>query len=59
MKKIICWLFGHELLTVHYCSNYSEKLVCTKCKRYYGMNHDVRVFIPWNEGLKLDTCDHN
>lgn len=55
MKKIICWLLFHDLVVVHSCSPNTQKLLCKRCERFFGINHSVRVFIPWTPDLEM--CD--
>ena len=54
MSKIICFLFGHKLEVVKGYDTHSgcRKLYCLRCKRYYGINDNVRLFIPWDFELE-------
>jgi len=60
MKRFVCWLLGHELEVVHYCSRSSQKLTCLRCERFFGINHAVRVFVPWTPDLSEPRgCPHH
>ncbi len=58
LKRLICLLVFHRLVIVHECSRHSRKLQCVRCKRFFGMNDDARVFIEWSIDLRLDGCEH-
>lgn len=49
IQKIKCWFNRHELWEVERLSFSSQKLYCSSCKNYFAINHDVRVFLPWDE----------
>ena len=53
-KKLLCKLLNHKLIVV-WSSKYSasQKLYCRRCKRYYAINHDVEVFLPWDYSFEL------
>ena len=55
MKKLLCKLFFHKELKVIKTnkSGSFQKLYCPRCKRYFGINHSVRVFIPWDSELEV------
>lgn len=51
--NIICWIFFHKLKVIKTSqSGTCQKLYCSRCKRYFGINHDVRAFIPWDSELE-------
>lgn len=53
MKRFLCKIKGHDLIVVKtYCFGTCQKLYCRRCKRFFGINHNVRVFIPWDSGLE-------
>ncbi len=57
MNRLLCWLFCHpRLIVVHRCSKTSYKVQCVRCRRYFGMNDDVRSFLVWSEDLEF--CKH-
>jgi len=57
MKKLICWVFFHDLVVVKNYGYASQKLKCNRCKRYYGINHSVRAFIPWDYEMEVSMKD--
>lgn len=53
MNKIICFIFGHKLIKVPgYDRGYAAKLLCKRCNRYFGINHNVKAFVPWDKDLE-------
>lgn len=59
MKRFIarmkCKLLGHNLTVVDVSSTgNSEKVGCSRCVGYFGMNHAVRAFIQWDK--ELEQC---
>ena len=53
LKKIKCKISGHKL-SVKDISNTGnvEKTYCSRCERFYGMNHDVKAFLKWDNELE-------
>lgn len=57
----ICRIFGHPRYRVLRTSQNGtmQKLQCVRCKRLFGINHTVRMFIPWDSELEaLMREDH-
>ena len=50
IKKLICKIFFHDLEVIK-DYKHSQKLYCRRCKRYFGINHDAKAFIPWDKEL--------
>lgn len=56
--RIACWLFGHRYRTWQRFGFTSERVVCPRCGRSWGMHHDTRSFIEWSrdlEGMYVQT----
>lgn len=51
MKKLLCFLFFHKLRVVHSCTAISQKLICTRCKKFFGIHHGAKAFLPWDAEL--------
>lgn len=48
-RQMLClWLPWHRWVARKKVSAQSDYLRCS-CGREYGMNHDVRVILPWDE----------
>jgi hypothetical protein len=46
----LCCAFGyHRFFAIGRCGIASEHVGCRDCYRQWGMNHDVRAFLPWSE----------
>ena len=58
MKRLIalikCKLLGHEYRMHTYYDDNVQKIKCARCKKYFGINHDVRSVIPWDD--ELEKC---
>lgn len=53
IKRLICWLFGHDLKVIKKLSIQCEKLFCIRCRRYFAINHNVRAFLPYDDVKEL------
>jgi len=51
VKRIICLLLGHKYYRVKKLGYQSELVGCNRCGKFYGMNHDVRVILPFDKDL--------
>lgn len=51
LAKLICFVFGHRYIVAQEFSDHARRVVCPDCRGDWGMNDDVRVFIPWDEEL--------
>jgi len=47
-----CWLIGHKQKVVKYYSDNVQKLQCQRCKKHFGICHDVRAVLPWDDELE-------
>ena len=52
LKKIKCWVFGHQYRLEKKYSNNVQKLNCKRCGEKFGINHDVRAVLPWDQELE-------
>lgn len=53
MKKLYCKLFFHDLVVVKTSDGGNvQKVLCKRCDRYFGMNHSVKAFLPWDSELE-------
>lgn len=58
-KKLICKLFGHKLIVIWSSKvSASQQVFCTRCKRYYAINHDMQAFLPWDYSFELMKNEH-
>ena len=56
---VSCRLFGkHNYRLVKKYDNNVQKLKCTKCNKYFGINHNVKAVLPWDNELQdmMDLC---
>ena len=51
-ERIICAIFGHEYMVEKRFNEATRKVGCTRCNRKWGMNDNVRAFIPWDSELE-------
>lgn len=50
--KLLCWFGYHKLQVIKTVFEGSiQKLYCTRCKKYYAINHRERVFLPLDSEL--------
>jgi hypothetical protein len=48
---IRCLFFGHKYVTTQKLSPTSRRIACTRCRRMFGMNDEVRAVIDWSGEL--------
>lgn len=51
-NKAICWSIGHEMYVVQEFSHYSRRIACSKCKRSFAVNDDVRACLEWDSNFE-------
>lgn len=52
LAKLTCLVFGHRYeVAQHFCP-WSRRVICRECRGDWGMNDDVRAFIPWSAELE-------
>lgn len=44
-----CWMPWHKWKIIEQLSRQSQKIECQYCHRQYGINHDFKVVLPWND----------
>lgn len=42
-----CRLGYHEMRIIGRCGYYTDHVGCLRCRKQWGMNHDVRAILPW------------
>lgn len=53
INRLLCKLFSHKLVVIDsFLGGSCQKLYCQRCKRYFGINHNVEIFIPWDNELE-------
>jgi hypothetical protein len=52
LLKLKCWIRGHDYIVVKVYSQNVQKLQCKRCKKHFGINHDVRCVLPWDDELE-------
>ena len=45
--SIRCLLGYHDMRSISRIGYAGEHVGCCRCKRQFGMNHDVRAILPW------------
>lgn len=49
MKKIICFIFGHQyFVKKEFDGGYCRCLGCKRCSQFFAMNDDVKVLLKWD-----------
>ena len=51
-RRLLCWIKGHRFTLIRQLSFTSRKLQCRRCERYFAMNDDVRVVVPWDHDFE-------
>jgi hypothetical protein len=52
-QRLRCWLGWHRFFKITRLSAQSDHIGCKACRRQWGMNHDVRVIVPWDDVRSL------
>lgn len=53
MKNLICWIRKHKFESIKiYIQGNVEKVRCTRCKKYFFINHSVGLVIPWSANFE-------
>lgn len=52
LRKLDCALFGHDYEIWQHFSPHARRVICENCGGDWGMNDDVRAFIPWDAELE-------
>jgi hypothetical protein len=48
-RKLCCKFGNHRYFIIGRCGIATDHVGCRDCGRQWGMNHDVRGFLPWSE----------
>lgn len=48
VKKLICWMFGHNYGIVRRFSSTTRCLWCIRCQEFFAMNDRVKALVPWD-----------
>lgn len=52
MKKLLCWLGGHDYYEIERYSPTMRKLGCRRCPGKWGMQDQARTVIEWDADLE-------
>lgn len=48
--RVLCCACGrHRLFIIGRCAPWADHVGCKDCRRQWGMNHDMRCILPWDE----------
>jgi len=60
LERLLCKLFNHKLIVIWSSKvSVSQKLYCTRCKRFYAINYDSETFFPWDYSFELMKIGEN
>lgn len=48
MNEFLCFLLGHKYKLAQKLSNESRRICCTRCRKSFAMNDDVRAVVEWD-----------
>lgn len=48
MKRLLCFIFGHNLRVLKAFSFKSRCVMCRRCRYIWAMNDENRALLPWN-----------
>lgn len=52
MNKILCFLGYHRFKLVRLLSASSDKIGCTRCRKFFAINYDAKVCIPYDRSIE-------
>lgn len=52
LKKLICFIFGHQYRLLRKISDTTREIKCKRCKAEFGMNDDCKVVLPMDDDLR-------
>lgn len=52
LKRLWCWLSGHDYYVLQRFSSYSRRVCCDRCGGDWAMNDEVRAIIPWSKEIE-------
>lgn len=47
-----CRIFGHKYYLIKPLSSQTDLVACKRCKKKFGMNHSIKVLLPWDRELE-------
>jgi len=50
--KIRCFFGNHRMVVVKQLSDGCQKIKCTKCGKYWAINHRMKCCIAWNKDVE-------
>lgn len=50
--KIKCFFGRHNMFVVKKLSDGCQKIKCTKCQKYWAINHRIETVIPWDKDVE-------
>ena len=50
-RNIKCSVMGHDYVMVKRYSAKVQKIMCKRCHKVFGINHDVRAVVEWDQEL--------
>jgi hypothetical protein len=50
-RDIKCSILGHQYMIVKRYSKNVQKIACKRCHKVFGINHDVRAVLEWDDEL--------
>lgn len=51
IASIKCYFLGHKFYRVQKVSHNVDKVACSRCSKVWGVNHDLKVMLEWDEEL--------
>lgn len=51
LRRVDCWLFGHDLYVLQHFGRGSRRICCDHCGGDWGMHDGMRAVIPWSGEL--------
>lgn len=52
IHRWICRILGHRYVRARRLTRSSHLIVCARCRGLWGMNTDVKAFLPWDLELQ-------
>lgn len=52
IARLWCFLVGHRYEVWQELTGHSRRVICDHCHGDWGMNDDVRSFIPWSGDME-------
>lgn len=52
IKRLICWVFGHQYYVVQSFRFGHRKVGCARCQRYFAMHDGCRMLLDWDDDFE-------